>query len=198
MKPSGRWIVALTGASGMRYGLSLLRALGSSSAVQEVHVMVSEAGQRVLAEEEDLKYSPSNPAALLSEPSDKFSFFSVKDIGAPCASGTFLCDGMVVVPCSMATLAAIASGFSQNLIHRAADVTMKEGRKLILVPRETPLSAVHLENMLKLAQLGVSIVPAMPGFYSRPDSIDDLIDMQVMKILDIMRVDNNQSKRWCE
>jgi 4-hydroxy-3-polyprenylbenzoate decarboxylase len=107
-------------------------------------------------------------------------------------------DGMVVIPCSMSTLGAIAHGIPSHLVHRAADVTMKEGRPLILVPRESPLSAIHLENMLTLSRLGVKIVPAMPGFYSRPQSVDDVVDQFVMRVLDSMGIENSLGKRWRE
>jgi 4-hydroxy-3-polyprenylbenzoate decarboxylase len=109
-----------------------------------------------------------------------------------------LATGMVVIPCSMSTLGAIAHGIPSHLVHRAADVTMKEGRKLILVPRETPLSAIHLQNMLTLSKLGVSIVPAMPGFYHQPKSVEDMVDQFVMKVLDSMGVKHTLGKRWKE
>jgi 4-hydroxy-3-polyprenylbenzoate decarboxylase len=118
------------------------------------------------------------------------------DFTAPIASGSYPTEGMVVIPCSMGTLGAIASGLSQNLIHRAADCTIKEGRKLILVPRETPLSAIHLENMLKLARLGVRIVPAMPAFYSGQQSVQELIDFMVGKTLDQMGIPHALYPRW--
>ena len=196
----GRWLIAMTGASGSRYALKLLKVLAEHKDVDEVHVILSEASHRVLQEEEDIKlsFSSLSAASLLAIECGKFKFFSPRDIAAPAASGSYKMDGMVIVPCSMSTLAALASGVQQNLIHRAADVVMKEKRNLILVPRETPLSAIHLENMLKLARLGVQIVPAMPGFYHQPQSLDDLIDMQCMKILDCMRLENNLVGRWGE
>ena len=195
---SGRWVVALTGASGMRYGLELLRELSIHPDIKTIQVIVSEAGLRVLNDEEGLKFSSStiNARALFGEELPKLEFFPARDIGAPCASGSFVCEGMVIAPCSMATLGAIANGVPQNLIHRAAEVAMKEGRKLILSPRETPLSAIHLENMLKLARLGVAIVPAMPGFYHKPSSIADLVKMQVMKLMDSMGLENDLAVRW--
>jgi 4-hydroxy-3-polyprenylbenzoate decarboxylase len=118
------------------------------------------------------------------------------DLGAKTSSGSFLTQGMVVVPCSMKTLSAIAGGFCDSLISRTADVMLKEGRKLVLCPRETPLSAIHLENMLKLSRLGVSMVPPMPAFYNAPKTIDDLIDHQVMKILDQFGLAYEKGKRW--
>jgi 4-hydroxy-3-polyprenylbenzoate decarboxylase len=120
----------------------------------------------------------------------------LKDIGASIASGSYLTAGMVVVPCSMGTLANIASGSSRNLLERTADVMLKEGRPLILVPRETPLHAIHLENLLKLSRMGVAIVPAMPAFYHMPTSIDDLVDFMVGKLLDRMGIEHGLFRRW--
>ena len=117
-------------------------------------------------------------------------------ISGAIASGSFRTDGMVVVPCSMSSVSGIASGSSSNLLERAADVIIKESRPLVLVPRETPLSAIHLENLLKLARLGIKIVPPMPGFYSKPESIDDIVDNTVGRVLDQMGVENELCKRW--
>ncbi len=190
------WVVALTGASGMRYALRLLQVAAPHLA--ELHLILSEAAMRVLNEEEGLAISPSrlSTQSLLGEELSNVRFHSVKDIGAPIASGSHICDGMVIVPCSMSTLGAIANGVATNLIHRTAEVALKERRPLILVPRETPLSAIHLENMLKLSRLGVSITPAMPGFYHKPQNLDDLVDMLVMKILDQMKIQTSLVTRW--
>lgn len=195
---SGKWVVGLSGASGMRYAIRLLTLLDKHPDINELHVIVSEAGHRVLQEEEEIKvsFSALSTAALINKESDKVRFYSPRDIAAPAASGSFRNDGMLIIPCSVSTIAAIAGGVNQNLIHRAADVCIKEMRKLILVPRETPLSAIHLENMLKLSKLGVQIVPAMPGFYHSPKTIDDLIDMQCMKVMDCMGLQNSLVKRW--
>jgi 4-hydroxy-3-polyprenylbenzoate decarboxylase len=122
--------------------------------------------------------------------------YNEKDMDAPFTSGSFKTDAMVIVPCSMKTLAAIASGFSGNLITRSADVMIKEKRKLILVPRETPLSPIHLGNMLKLSRLGVTILPAMPGFYHKPKGLGDIIDFVVGKILDSLNIENELYQRW--
>lgn len=180
----------------MRYALRLLDVLESHNVF--LHVVMSEAALRVLAEEEDKKLSSTHPSLeqLIGRASERVTFYPPKDIGAAIASGSFPVSGMVVCPCSMDTVAAIANGISMNLLQRAADVTLKERRPLILVPRETPLSAIHLENMLKLARLGVAIVPAMPGFYHKPHSIEQLIDMQVMKIADQMGITISIAKRW--
>lgn len=118
------------------------------------------------------------------------------DIGATIASGSFRMEGMVVVPCSMGSLSSIANGASNNLLTRAADVALKEGRQLLLVPRETPLHAIHLENMLKLARLGVRIIPAMPAFYYQPSSMDEMIDFMVGKVMDNMNLDHDLYRRW--
>lgn len=194
----GRWVIALTGASGMRYALRLLDV--ASQHLAEVHVVISEAAMRVLREEENIKVSYANVSSeiLFGRKADNVFFYNPRDIGAKVASGSAPFEGMVIAPCSMGTLAAVAHGMSENLVHRAADVTMKEGRRLIIVPRETPLSAIHLENMLKLSRSGVRIVPAMPGFYHRPASIAELVDMMVMKILDQMDLRVDLVERWKE
>jgi len=195
-KKNSKWVVALTGASGMKYALRLLELLPDM--ICEVHVVVSDAALRVLSEEEDIKTSSArlDLKGLIGKERENLFFHSVRDIGAPIASGSFRFDGMLVVPCSMSTLGAIANGVSNNLIHRAAEVVLKERKNLILVPRETPLSPIQLENMLKLSRLGVSILPAMPGFYHKPTSIDQLIDMLVMKVLDQMGLDSDLVARW--
>jgi len=191
-----RWIIALSGASGMRYGIRLVEE--ASHHVDEVHVIVSEAALRVLQEEEGLKLSSSRVGrdSLFPRARENLVIHNPRDIAAAPASGSFHFEGMVVVPCSMATLGAIANGIPSNLVHRAADVTLKEGRRLILVPRETPLSAIHLENMLTLTRLGCRMAPAMPGFYHQPKSVDDIVDMMVMKIMDQMGIESDLVERW--
>jgi 4-hydroxy-3-polyprenylbenzoate decarboxylase len=192
------WVVGITGASGVRYALRLLQVL--PSLVGEVHAIFSEAALRVLHDEEGISINGSSLSLerLGGAPATNVTFYNPRDIGARVASGSMLTTGMVVIPCSMATLGAIAHGIPNHLVHRAADVTMKEGRKLILVPRETPLSPIHLENMLKLSRYGVRIVPAMPGFYHRPESVEDMVDQFVMKVLDSMGVEHALGKRWKE
>ncbi len=195
----GRWVFALTGASGMRYALRLLDV--AQQHLGEVHVVISEAGLRVLREEEDIKcsFGSLDAKTLIGRAADNFIFYNPRDIGAKIASGSALFDGMVIAPCSMGTMASIANGISANLVHRAADVCLKENRRLIIVPRETPLSAIHLENMLKLSKAGARVVPAMPGFYHRPASLNELIDMMAMKILDQMGIhDHGLAERWRE
>ena len=190
------WIVGVTGASGMPYALTLIDQL--EQCCDEVHIVFSEAAFRVLQEEQELKLKASRLSAdvLLGRSSDRLFFYDNKDIGAAIASGSFLTEGMVIVPCSMGTLGAVANGLCQNLIHRAADVVLKEGRRLVIVPRETPLSTIHLENMLKLSRVQARIVPAMPGFYQCPEQIQDLVDMMAMKILDQMGIHRELVPRW--
>ena len=194
--PQKNWIVGITGASGMPYALTLIDHL--EQCCDEVHVVFSEAAFRVLHEEQNVKLKSSRLSAetLIGRPSDQIFFYDNKDIGAAIASGSFLTEGMVIVPCSMGTLGAVANGLCQNLIHRAADVVLKEGRRLVIVPRETPLSSLHLENMLRLSKMQTRIVPAMPGFYQRPECIQDLVDMMVMKILDQMGLHRELVPRW--
>jgi len=207
--PTKRWIIAVTGASGTVYARRLLRTLVDHVPGVQLDVVVSQAALRVMHDENGLPASIRRltPELLVGFPTDTIEVFSDRDdcpvtihnnrnIGAGIASGSCPTDGMVIVPCSMKTLAAVACGYGENLIARAADVIIKEQRRLILVPRETPLSAIHLENMLKLARLGVSIVPAMPGFYQSPKTIDDLVDMMVMRILDQMGFQVDIAPRW--
>jgi len=192
--------VAITGASGGPYALRLLEFL--LTAGRDVWLMVSEAAQVVLPLETGLQL-PSRPAdaeALLSErygaAPGQLRVFGRRQWMAPVASGSNPPQAMVVCPCSTGTLSAIACGASDNLIERAADVTLKEGRKLILVLRETPLSPLHLENMLKLARLGVVVMPASPGFYHAPLEVADLVDFMVARILDQLQVEHRLTRRW--
>ncbi|MDD4802381.1 MAG: UbiX family flavin prenyltransferase [Syntrophomonas sp.] len=182
-----RYLVALTGASGIIYGLRLISELLVRE--HEVHLVVSEPGMLVLAQEMKWSAEKGLEDALRDYlPAGQLYIYDNSDIGARIASGSFVAEAMLIMPCSMSTLASVAHGMSNNLIERAADVMIKEKRQLILVPRETPLSAVHLRNMLVLAEMGVSIVPAMPAFYHQPDSIDDLVLFMVGKVLDLLRI----------
>lgn len=192
------WVVGVTGASGVRYATRLLEVL--SKLVKEVHVVFSDAALRVLNDEEGIAIGPSalSMERLTGSHAENVTFYNPRDIGARIASGSMLTSGMVVIPCSMATLGAIAHGIPNHLVHRAADVHMKEGRTLILIPRETPLSPIHLENLLKLSRYGVKIVPAMPGFYHKPESVQDMVDQFVMKVLDSMGIPNTLGTRWKE
>lgn len=193
-----RLVVGITGASGSIYGIRLIETLLDLD--YEVHLVISNAGWRVLKEE--LDWEVTNRERILDEKfggrSGALIYHPVSDIGASIASGSFLADGMIVMPCSMGTLSSIAQGASDNLMARAADVMMKEGRPLILVPRETPLHAIHLENMLKLSRLGVRMIPAMPAFYYKPQTMDDLIMFLVGKVLDSLRIPHQLFRRWGE
>lgn len=195
-------ILAMTGASGAAYGLRLLECL--LKVERPVYLVVSKAAQLVFATETDLDI-PSRPADMQQYFCQRFNaapelltVYSREDWMAPIASGSHRARHMVVCPCTTGTLAAIAQGSSDNLMERAADVMIKEHRHLIMVVRETPLSAIHLENMLKLAHLGVTILPANPGFYQQPKSIQDLVDFVVARILDHVGVEHTLLPRWGE
>jgi 4-hydroxy-3-polyprenylbenzoate decarboxylase len=192
------WIVGVTGASGIRYALRLLEVL--PPLVAEVHVVFSDSALRVLKEEEGVALSQAtlSPVSVCGIDAPNVTFYNPRDIGARIASGSMRSTGMVVIPCSMGTLGALAHGVQHHLVHRAAEVVMKEGRRLLIVPRETPLSTIHLHNMLTLSQSGVRIIPAMPAFYSRPAKIADLVDHLVMKVLDTMGIPNSLVPRWRE
>lgn len=195
--------LALTGASGMPYGLRLLECLlGAGCRVQ---LLYSQAAQIVARQEMDFEL-PSRPAearaALISRyptvDRENLQVFGREEWFAPVASGSNPPDAMIVCPCSMGTLAAIAQGLSDNLIERAADVVLKEGRKLVLVPRETPFSAIHLENMLRLVRAGAVILPPSPGFYQHPQSVQDIVDFVVARVLDQVGVSHRLMQRWGE
>ncbi len=193
-----RIFLGITGASGAPYAARLLEALSAAGA--EVGVTVSDSGFEVLATE--LYGDPSLPqdevlARLLGD-LDGVTYYPKDDYKNPYASGSARVDGYVVCPCSMATLGTIAAGAMANLVHRAASVALKEGRKLVLVPRETPLSTIHLENMLRLRQAGAVILFAAPGFYHSPQTIDDLINFVVGRCLDQLGIDNSLVKRWAQ
>lgn len=194
-----RLIVGITGASAVVYGVRLLEVLTKQSEL-EVHLTISASGARALWEELQIQIDIDNfrLESLIGVSSACVVYHHQSDIGAAIASGSFRTEGMIVVPCSMGTVASIASGISRNLIHRAADVCIKERRKLVIVPRETPLSAIHLENMLKLSRLGVCVLPAMPGFYHYPKTVDDQINFVVTKILDQFGMDTGLIQRWKE
>ena len=184
--------VAITGASGAPYAVRLLSALNDAHV--PVRLIISRTGWRLLEEELDI----TDEAALRARTGDwsNVIMYSDDDRGATPASGSAPSRGMVVCPCSMGTLASIAQGTTRSLIERAADVVLKERRKLILVPRETPYSQIHLENMLRLTQAGAIVLPASPGFYHRPAQIDDLIDFVVGRILSHVDVEHRVGPRW--
>ncbi len=194
--------IALTGASGMPYALRLIELLVKANV--QVFVMVSKAAQIVMATETEFKL-PGQAAAQQAHLTDIFSakdeqikVFNKEQWFSPVASGSSAPSSMVVVPCSTGCLSAIATGASNNLIERAADVALKERRKLILVPRETPYSEIHLEHMLKLTRMGAIILPASPGFYHNPETLDDMVDFIVARILDHLDVEQGLIDRWGE
>jgi flavin prenyltransferase len=179
-------VIAITGASGVVYGKRLLEVLNDLG--EETALVVTDPAKIILdyelgVKDEDLK-------KLASE------YYLPKDLTTSINSGSFKFEAMAIVPCTMKTLSAIANGYANNAVTRAADVTLKERRKLVIVPRETPLRSVHLENMLKVSNEGGIILPAMPGFYHRPKNNDELVDFIVGKILDVLGIDNNMFERW--
>ena len=200
--PSKTVTLALTGASGMPYALRLLQCLLDSDV--RVYLLYSQAAQIVAKQELDLTLParPQEAQQMLCErygaSPDRLKVFGRDEWFAPVASGTNPADAMVVCPCTMGTLGSIAAGLSDNLIERAADVMLKEQRKLIIVPRETPFSSIHLENMLKLARAGAVILPANPGFYHHPQSVDALVDFIVARLLDHLGIEHRLMARWGE
>lgn len=209
------YVVAMTGASGAAYGLRIIGELLGRG--DDVDLIISTSGFLILKEEAGLdlrgkgggSVAEGIRACLEAPPGrggkggrgkpalkGRLNFLPSDDLTAGCASGSARVEAMVVCPCSMGTLARIASGASTNLIERAADCALKERRTLVVVPRETPLNAIHLENMLRLSRAGAAIVPAMPAFYSRPATIDDMVDFMAGKVLDVLGVENSLYKRW--
>jgi flavin prenyltransferase len=191
-------IVAICGASGSIYGVRLVEALLKKPV--ELYLVISRAGKQVLAHETGFSGGPflsflkkrgftPHEKALLKE-------YDKDDLFAPPASGSFRHSGMAIAPCSMNTLGAVSSGIADDLVRRAADVTLKEGRPLILLTRETPLSAIHLENMLRLSRAGATIMPACPGFYNRPESVGDLVDSVTARVLDHLGIEHDLVKPW--
>jgi flavin prenyltransferase len=181
-----RLIVGLTGATGAILGIRLLEALKECEV--ESHLVISSWAQRTI--EHETPYTVKQVRAMASV------YHSATNMGAEISSGSFLTEGMVVIPCSMRTLSSIAQGYGEHLVHRAADVVLKERRKLVLVARESPLSEVHLENMLKLARMGVAIVPPMPAFYNHPETINDIVEHIVARVLDQFGIAAPFAKRW--
>ncbi|PAJ75863.1 aromatic acid decarboxylase [Pseudoalteromonas sp. NBT06-2] len=192
--------LAFSGASGAPYGLRLLEVLVAQN--YQVYVLISSAARVVLDTESDIKLSGNESkateqlTALVSAKTDQIKVFGKDNWFSPVASGSAAPKKMIVCPCSVGTVSAIAMGASDNLLERGADVVIKERGQLILVPRETPFSEIHLENMLKLARMGVTIMPAAPGFYHKPQTIDDLVDFMVGKILDHLSIEHDLQKRW--
>lgn len=181
-----RYVIGITGASGSVYAKRLIEVLKSCGHTLEL--VITDSGKKVF------EYETGMSVSELGEKVDEV--YDINDVAAKIASGSQRREAMIIVPCSMKTTASIACGISDNLLTRAADVMLKEGRPLAIVPRETPMSAIHLENLLKLSRLGVKIIPAAPGFYARPQSIDDLVDMLVGKILDNLNIEHRLYERW--
>ncbi|KPJ97741.1 MAG: aromatic acid decarboxylase [Nitrospira bacterium SG8_35_4] len=193
------YIVAISGASGSIYGIRLLEELLNQS--ENIHLCISAQAFSILKTETGIDWSANTPSSIEKKIQKHYAakniyYHSNDNLAAPVASGSFLAGVMFVVPCSMKTLAGIASGYATNLIERAADVTLKEGRKLILSPREMPFSAIHLGNMLKLSRMGAVIAPPVPAFYQKPKNINDIIDFVVGKILDSAGISHDLFKRW--
>ncbi|BCB97336.1 flavin prenyltransferase UbiX [Dissulfurispira thermophila] len=203
-----KYILAITGASGSIFGVRLLEELLK---VAEVHLAISANTFPIIKDETGIDWTKGKRSGVKDQRSkqkrtqdtirkyfktERLFFYEDKQIEAPIASGSFKTDGMLVVPCSMKTLSGIANGYANNLIERAADVVIKEGRPLLLSPREMPFSAIHLENMLKLARLGVKIAPPISAFYHQPKSLDDMVNFIVGKILDVFGVQHSLFKRW--
>ena len=190
--------VGVTGASGAILAQKTLALLEEDARVTRVHLVVTETGQRLFAEElglsaGDLKQLPSR---ILGHPAAKIEILPNRDVGASIASGSYVVDSMIVIPCSMGTLGAIASGISDDLVARAADVMLKEGRKLVLCVRDTPFNRVHLENMLRAQQAGAVIMPAVPAFYHHPKTIDDLVTQYVCRVLAQVHLPQEKMYRW--
>jgi len=192
-------VVGISGASGAPYGIRLLQVL--LQAGHTVHLTISPSAIEVMRTEmgQEVRLDSFNPQALVGEcDTSRLHYHHFRDFRAGIASGSFLTAGMAVCPCSMGTISAIAHGTSSNLIHRAADVHLKERRKLVLVPRETPLGVVQLKNLLACAEAGAVILPAMPAFYTRPKRIEDLVDFVVARVCDQLGVEHHLMKRWSE
>jgi 4-hydroxy-3-polyprenylbenzoate decarboxylase len=185
-KKKRRLIVGMTGATGAILGIRLLEALKVCDV--ESHLIVTKWAQRTIEHETTYRVDDIYALADVTH--------HLADMGASVSSGSFLTEGMVVIPCSMRTLSGIAHGYGEHLVHRAADVILKERRKLVLVARETPLSAIHLENMLKLTRMGVTILPPMPAFYNHPQSVGDIVDHIVARVLDQFGLAAPFAKRW--
>ncbi len=189
-----KFVLAITGASGSVFGVRVLEELLKTA---EVHLLISSNTLTIIRDETGLDWSGDTEKTVREHfTAERLFFYEDTFMAAPVASGSFKTDGMLVVPCSMKTLSGIAHGYANNLIGRTADVMIKEGRPLLLSPREMPFSAIHLENMLKLARLGVKIAPPVPAFYHKPRDLDAMVDFIVGKILDSFGVEHELFKRW--
>lgn len=180
-------IIGITGASGAIYGVRMVEVLSKLKGVQ-THLVISENGEKIIRHE--TKYRPEDLRRMVD------CSYGIKDIGAAISSGSFQRDAMVVAPCSIKTMSALANSYTENLLVRAGDVTLKERKPLVLLVRETPFHAGHLENMLRLTRMGAIIMPPIPGFYNRPKTIDDIVNHTIARALDLMGIKHNLSKRW--
>jgi len=187
-----KYIVGITGASGSIYGIRLIEEL--LKAGNEVHIIITDSGKKVMKYETD--YDTDSLLNRFKDSSSNIKVYDVENLFAPTASGSFKTDGMIIMPCSMSTLGEISNGVSKNLLGRSSDVCLKEKRKLIIVPRETPFNTIHLKNMINLSEAGAIILPAMPGFYHIPKSLEDIINFVVGKVLDALDIENNLFQKW--
>jgi flavin prenyltransferase len=190
--------LGVTGASGALLAQEALQLLADDARVAKIHLVVTETGQRLFAEELNIASGDIKqlPARLIGKPSGKIEVLSNKDVGASIASGSYEVDSMIVIPCSMGCLSAIANGSCDDLVSRAADVILKEGRKLVLCIRDTPFSRIHLENMIRAQSAGAVIMPAVPSFYHHPKTIDDLVAQYVCRVLAQIELPQDQMYRW--
>ena len=180
-------VVGITGASGAAYGIRLLEVLSTNKEV-ETHLIISEAGEKIIRHETDWKLEQVKALADVN--------YDIDDIGSRLCSGSFKTDGMIIAPCSMKTLSALANSYSDNLIVRSADITLKEKRRLVLLVRETPLHLGHLRNMVKVAEMNAIVFPPVPAFYLKPQTIHDLVDHTVGRVLDLFGIEHNLFERW--
>ncbi|MBS1114903.1 MAG: phenylacrylic acid decarboxylase [Nitrospirae bacterium] len=192
------YVFALTGATGSVLGIRVLREVVK---ISEVHLLISSQSFPIIFQETGVDWHGDTEEAVQRKVretlhSEHIHYYHEMNLSAPASSGSFKTEGMFIVPCSMKTLSGVAHGYTENLIQRAADVTIKEGRPLVISPREMPFSAIHLENMLKLARLGVRIVPPVMGFYHKPRTIEDMVDFAAGKILDLMGIEQDIFRRW--
>ncbi|MBI6875211.1 UbiX family flavin prenyltransferase [Clostridium aciditolerans] len=187
-----KYIIGITGASGSIYAVRLIEELIKRNC--EVYLVATDNGKKVF--EYELKYQFNDWVDNLNSKNNRIKICNIDDMFFSIASGSFKTDGMIILPCSMATIAKLAAGIADNLLIRAGDVMLKEKRKLILVPRETPLSSIHLKNMLTLSELNVTIIPPMPAFYNHPSSIEDIVNGTVGRILESLEIENNLYYKW--
>lgn len=187
-----KYIIGITGASGSIYAVRLIEELIKRNC--EIYLVATDNGKKVF--EYELKYQFNDWVDNLNSKNNRIKICNINDMFFSIASGSFKTDGMIILPCSMATIAKLAAGIADNLLIRAGDVMLKEKRKLILVPRETPLSSIHLKNMLTLSELNVTIIPPMPAFYNHPNSVEDIVNGTVGRILESLEIDNNLYYKW--